>query len=61
MRARQRRARLLTRKIHNHCHEAYADESETEADANQPRFATLMAFAEAEHDIPWHRVTTNPE
>ncbi len=43
------------------CHDAYADESDTEADANKPEFADLMEFATTEDDIPWHRVTTNPQ
>ena len=43
------------------CHDPDADESDTEADAFKPEFATLMAFADAEGDIPWHRVTTARE
>lgn len=40
------------------CHDAHPAEDDLEAEARQPRFATLMAFATAEGDIPWHRVTT---
>ena len=42
------------------CHDADADQDDTEADAFQPAFASLMAFANADGDIPWHRVTEIP-
>jgi hypothetical protein len=43
------------------CHDPYADEGDKEADAFQPKFASLMAFAKSDDDIPWHRVTRIPE
>jgi hypothetical protein len=43
------------------CHDPYGDESDVDADVNQPRFADLMVFSMADTDIPWHRVTTTRE
>lgn len=43
------------------CHDPDADEGDTEADAFKPQFETLMAFVNADEDIPWHRVTAMPE
>jgi hypothetical protein len=43
------------------CHEPNADASDPNADANKPQFATLMAFAKSDGDIPWLRVTTTQE
>lgn len=40
------------------CHDPDADETDTEADAFKPQFATLMGFADTDGDIPWQRVTT---
>jgi len=39
------------------CHDPHPDETDTEADARKPEFADLMAFVDADGDIPWHRVT----
>ncbi len=41
------------------CHDPDADEDDSEADAFKPKFASLMAFAKTDGDIPWRRVTTN--
>lgn len=42
------------------CHSPDADDGDTDADAFKPQFASLMAFAKSEGDIPWHRVTAMP-
>ncbi|MHC4608775.1 MAG: cytochrome c3 family protein [Planctomycetota bacterium] len=41
------------------CHDIDAYESDTDAEAGKPELDALMGFADAEGDIPWHRVTTN--
>lgn len=41
------------------CHDPEDDEDDPDADVNQPKFATLMAFAKTDTDIPWHRVTAS--
>ena len=43
------------------CHDPDADENDTDADARKPQFASLMAFAKSDGDIPWHRVTATRE
>jgi predicted CXXCH cytochrome family protein len=52
-------AGLPSRDVCFGCHDPYADERDARADAFKPQFAALMAFADAEEDIPWHRVTAS--
>ena len=43
------------------CHDPSGDPNDSSADASKEKFATLMAFAKSDGDIPWHRVTTTRE
>ncbi len=43
------------------CFDCHDPEDDPEAEDFNPKLASLMAFGETDGDIPWHRVTINPE